>query len=96
MTAYKPGRVSSTFDDAALTVGDTYAVVVFQNGTKDSWAVSSGKYDKYLWTVTNSTTMDIEWLASQTLSLTATPEPTSLALLAVGAAVIGLRRKFRK
>jgi len=96
MTAYKPGRISNAFDDSALTLNDKYAVVVFENSVKDSFAASTGKYDVYLWTVDNATGEDFSWLASQTLSLTATPEPTSLALLAVGAAVIGLRRKFRK
>jgi len=96
MATLKPGRFAATFDDPALTVGDKYAVVVFEAGTKDNYSVTTGKYDTYLFTVANATGEDFRWVASQTLSLTATPEPTSLALLAVGAAVIGLHRKFRK
>jgi len=90
MTANKPGRFLTSFDDPSLTVGDLYAIVVFENETKASdttfgTAIDSGKYDVWTFTVDNGTTEDFRWLGggTETLSLEAVPEPTSLALLAI-------------
>lgn len=99
MTALQPGRFYATFDDSTLAVGDKYAIVVFEGGTRTSsttFSVTSGMYETYLWTADNATGEDFRWTANDSLDFTATPEPTSLALLAMGAAVVGLRRKFRK
>jgi len=101
MGSVKPGRFAAQFDDSSLAIGDLYAIVVFENGTKTSdttfgTAIDSGKYDVWTFTVDNETGEDFRWMASESLDLEAVPEPTSLALLAIGAAAFGLRRKVRK
>ncbi len=101
MAANKDGRFSGQFEDATLNVGSKYAIIVFETtgitGTT-GWDVTDGKYDMYTYISNSATGYTLGgFSASGTeLGFEAVPEPTSFALLGLGAAALALRRRIRK
>lgn len=91
--------------DAAGTAPNLNLYAVIYYNTTIGATVSSIENATHYWvstvqskTMANIDSMDTTYTftGSTTMVWTAVPEPTSMALLAIGGAVFGLRRKFKK
>lgn len=85
----------------STTVGYTFSLSTMYYGkvvvtsTDGNWAMNSSLAG-FLTQGTGDTTINFTTLGAMPAKWTAVPEPTSMALLALGAAALGLRRKLRK
>jgi hypothetical protein len=89
-----PARVTGSF----VSVSQSAYIVVFTTAyTGAPWTGSFLVGDTITQAFGSTGDLPYTWaLSSTTSTWTAVPEPTSMALIALGVAAIGLRRRFKK
>ena len=93
-------NVTTTIDDANKGIANSqYAVLIYQYGTGDSAVYKVGKGTDYLndMGIAEGTASDLAsqsgWVTKSSGGQDPIPEPTTVALLALGLAAVGLKRK---